>query len=498
MRARRLLFAACAIVATSSIAAAGCSLGLDPSLIGKGGDGGGAGGEGGVPGEAGGDAKSDAAGDGATQILPGDCTVDSDCTSTNACVTSTKCDPSSHVCVFDVCPAAACMAAVCDGNTMSCSAPVTYGYHAGSFSVGVGGVGCGSASRCFAAEYPYVFVGTTNGVVAYRVDDPTDSGPVPVAVDGLPFLPAWMVATGRRIYFVGNVVGSGPTYHVPIAWVDVPQDPFLPQFNATTVFVGYGQPSWSYLFPGATGSAFLVNGDSTQAYPTVLLTAPVADSSTLALSAAPDIAAGASPVAASGSRLVTYRYTNAPDYLGAFSFETGAGTSAAQNAGEQTTTAMGPVVPQGFVAQGPDGSLLWDAPTATIVDGGPNTTSTSRMAWLLASATATTFDASANVDVETYPMPLGFGTAVAGPMAWIDTNTALVTAAAPEDTTQTSVQIASRAMLPPTVLASHRYVVPVDVGHIGAASSNGFGYVLVQDDPMNATATVHVFAPTCP
>jgi hypothetical protein len=278
----------------------------------------------------------------------------------------------------------------------------------------------------------------------------------------------------------------------------VPQDPFLPEFNATTVFVGYGQPSWSYLFPAVTGSAFLLNGDSTQAYPTVLLTAPVADSSTLALSPSPDIAAGASPVAASGSRIVTFHYLGDPSYLAAFSFETGAGTSSAQNSGEQMTTAMGQTGPQGYVAQGPDGSLLWDAPTVSLPDGGPDTTVTSRMAWILASATATTFDASVHVDVESYAaMPPGFGAAVAGPMAWIDTNTVLVTAAAPEDTAQTSVQIASRAMTPPSIVAAHRYVVPVDVGHIGAASSNGFGYVLVQDDPMNATATVHVFAPTC-
>ncbi len=500
MRARRIALALAAFVATSSIVAAGCSLGLDSSLIGKGVDGGGGGDDASAPVEAGGDgAKSEASVDGATAILPGDCTTDADCSSTNACVKSTKCDTTNHVCVFDVCPVAACMAAVCDGNTMSCSAPSTYGYHSGSFTVGVGGVGCGSASRCFAAQYPYVFVGTTNGVVAYRVDDPTDSGPIPVPVDGLPFLPAEMVSTGRRIYFVGNVVGSGPTYHVPVAWVDVPQNPFLTQFNATSVFVGYGQSSWSNLFAGATGSVFLVNGDASQAFPTAVLTAPVADSSTLSISSSPDVAAGANPVAASGSRLVTYRYLGDPSDLAAFSFETGAGTSSAQNGGEQMTTAMGPTVPEGFLAQGPDGSLLWDAPTATIVDGGPNTTATARMTWLLASATATTFDASAHVDVESYAaMPLGFGAAVAGPMAWIDTNTALVTASAPEDTAQTSVQIATRAMLPPTILASHRYVVPVDVGHIGAASSNGFGYVLVQDDPMNATATIHVFSPGCP
>jgi hypothetical protein len=495
---RRLVVAVGALVAISAITAAGCSLGLDPSLIDHGADAA-AVGDAAPPSEAGGDgAKGDAEGDGATQIPPGQCATDSDCTTTNACVTSTKCDPSSHVCVFDVCPTGVCMAAVCDGNTMSCSAPVTYGYHAGSFKVGVGGVGCGAASRCFAAEYPYVFVGTTNGVVAYRVDDPTDDGPVPVPVDGLPFLPDQMVATGRRIYFVGSVVGSGPTYHVPVAWVDVPQDPFLPQFNATSVFVGYAQSSWSSLFAATTGSIFLVNGDASQAFPTALLTAPVADSSTLALSSSPDIAAGAGPVAASGSRLVTYRYLDAPSYLAAFSFETGAGTSGAQNLGEQMTTAMGPTTPEGFLAQGTDGSLLWDAPSATIVDGGPNMTATARMTWLLASATATTFAETAFVDVESYTSEaLGFGAAVAGPMAWIDTNTVLVTAAAPEDNSQTSVQIASRAMTPPTVVASHRYVVPVDVGHIGAASSNGFGYVLVQDDPMNATATVHVFAPTC-
>ena len=52
-------------------------------------------------------------------------------------------------------------------------------------------------------------------------------------------------------------------------------------------------------------------------------------------------------------------------------------------------------------------------------------------------------------------------------------------------------------MLPASLLAGHRYVLPVDINHVGAAASGAFAYVLAQDDVMNQSATVHVFSPSC-
>ena len=42
-----------------------------------------------------------------------------------------------------------------------------------------------------------------------------------------------------------------------------------------------------------------------------------------------------------------------------------------------------------------------------------------------------------------------------------------------------------------------RFSLPVNVTNAAARGANGYGYVLAQDDPLNQTATVHVFAPGC-
>src|SRR5450432_2737983 len=96
-----------------------------------------------------------------------------------------------------------------------------YNFHAGNFHVSLGSAGCGGggggARRCFAAVYPFVFIGTTNGVVAYPVDNPTNGTPVSIPVAGLPFFPTFVVTSGTTIYFVGAVAGTGPDYKIPIA-----------------------------------------------------------------------------------------------------------------------------------------------------------------------------------------------------------------------------------------------------------------------------------------
>lgn len=499
MRARTIFAVAVPTFALAGavLLAPGCSLGLDASLINA---------DAGASGDA---TASDA--DGATGDAPGDrpsvppppgaCNQDSDCKNASACVKGAHCDLAIHLCGFDVCPVAACQAAACDTMSNTCSVPASFGFHASSFKVTAGGVGCGGlgATRCFAAAYPFVFVGTTNGVVAYNVSDPSSSSPSTVALGGVPFLPTRIVSSGRRVYFIGNVVGSGPTYHLAMAWLDVPQNPFVTSFAASTAFVAYPQASAPEVFPSSNGGIFLVHPDSAKAWPTVLVTAPVQDSSSITMSASPGIAMGASVLGASGSRLVTYHWADAMNgYLAAFSFETAAGTSNAQNGGESTATAMGTIFPQGFFAFGPDGSVLWSTPATNVPDGGAFNTFAARMTWLVADDKAAAFDESNKVDVETYAPPVAYGQSVAGPMAWIDKDTALVIAAAKQDVTkQSAVQVAQKSMLPAALVAGRRYVLPVDVNHVGAAASGGFAYVLAQDDTMNQSATVHVFAPSC-
>jgi hypothetical protein len=489
-----MIHALAAIVPIATVVA--CSLGLDEGLIGAQQDGGAS--EGGPIDEGGsGDAGGDGATDGAHQQT-GACSKDTDCKSALKCVTGGHCDPIVHVCSYDVCvQSMACNAAVCDSTGNSCSVPTTYGFHASSFKVTSGGVGCGNANRCFAAAYPFVFVGTTSGVVAYNVADPSSSSPSAVPITGLPFVPAHVRGNGRRIFFVASPVGGGNNTHVAIAWLDVPGDPFAQSFNAQTVFLSYSQGSFNQAFPAANGALFLVSNDSSKAFPTALFAPPVPDGSGLGFFPSPGVAAGASVVGASGTRLVTSHW-DGNAYMTSFSFENGAGTSNAQNAGEQTASAMGEVYAQGFTTSASDGSILWSAPVANTPDGGSFTETAARMTWLVADAKATTFDAGTHVDIETYSPPVYFGAPVAGPAAALDAKTAVVIAGAKEDPLrQVSVQIASRAQTPASIVPNKRYVLPVDVNAVGVATSNGFAYVLAADDPTNQTATVHVFAPGC-
>jgi hypothetical protein len=308
--------------------------------------------------------------------------------------------------------------------------------------------------------------------------------------------PTWIVTSGSRVYFVGAVAGSGPSFKMPVAWIDPPGDSLATARTARTVLQSYGQPSVSVAIGGEGGSLFLVYGDGSKFFPTASLTAPLVDLGTAALFPLAGIPGGAYPVASSGGRLVAYRWTNDGNgFASFFSFETSPGTANAQNGGEQALAAsIGPTYPQPVVATGPGGALLWMTPSVTMTDAGDPVLRAARMAWLVDDGTKTTFDATEHVDVETYTPPLPWGTPVAGPMAWIDASTAIVLAAAAGAQGQTSVQVASRKPTP-SIVAGKRYVLPVSTGQVGLASSHGFASVLAADAPDGAT--LHVFAPGC-
>jgi hypothetical protein len=494
-RARRRLVGAACAVATGALGY-GCSLGLDASKIATGTA------DSGIPTPPGDGAAADGSGlavdsgahDGGVEA--GRCSVNSDCTSSNECLVG-ACD--AGTCSFSVCPTQACQGSSCLG-TLVCSPPVSYGFHATQISVN-GAVGCGgNAQACIAAAYPFVFVGTTSQVVAYAVSDPSNPSPTPVPISGLPFVPTFMTAMGSRVFFFGAPQGTGSSY--PIASIDVPSSPLAPSLQATAVLDVTSSSPIGAVLARTDGALFLVETD-TASFPAGIVTPPLT-SGPVTLYQSPGVPSGATPVAASGARLLFAHYQAGPPSQALFSFENAAGTQGASSSaedpdgGEQPSfTGIGPTTPHWVFAQGGDGSDLWNAETAVTEDGGVAVGAV-RLAWLVASGTAAQVTPATYVNVEAYAPPTTIGS-VAGPVAWVDSTTALVLATAHEyvdaSPTQTSVQVA--VSTPSPALASgRRTLIAQPVGQLGAAASGGFGYVLAPGSSAT-TSTLHVFAPGC-
>ncbi len=479
----------------------GCSLGLDSSKIGA------ANGDASIPpaSEASPDDDAqqnapDASLSDAEAGAPG-CVLNTDCTGSNGCLVGT-CD--AGTCSFAICPTSACQGSTCSAATSTCSSPTTYGFHSAEVNVTAGAVGCGgNPSLCLAAAYPFVFVGTTTGVVGYVVSDPSNPTPPTVTVAGLAFLPTFITAIGSRVFFVGYPQGAGPTYTLAIAWIDVPNDPLKTTLQANAVLEVVSVTGLSNAWAATDGSLFLSDNDGTGTFPTANVVPPLMSGATITFFSSPGIPAGASPVIPSGSRLVVAEWPGTTPYQNTFSFETGAGTQAAQNSGAQQTTFadIGGTGPQSAYAQGSDGSNVWNAQTAFLDDAGGIDIGSVRVAWLVASGSATQFAPTQFVTVEQYTPPVAYGTPVLGPVAWVDTSTALVLATAAASlitgsSPQTSVQVA--VSTPSPVLASgRRYVLTQSVGQVGAAASGGYGYVLAAGAAGATTCTLHIFAPSC-
>jgi hypothetical protein len=502
---RKLAAAALALAVGVAGAAIGCSLGLDPSLIDA------------APPSS--DASSlsedvsieeaaalpDASRADADAVAPetsstvdagGACITDQDCVAAaagaGACVSSATCDPTWHVCLLGTCVTSACKASTCNRAQHTCSAPVPYNFEAARIPVGYGGVG-GAPQASIAAAWPVLFVVTNNGVVAYNVTDPTSASPPRVTVHNLPFLPIAAVAVGRRVYFVGGTEGSGPVYHQAVAWVDVPQDPFLAELTAASAFVGTPTAGGvaSVLTNGFDG-LFVVYG--ARLAPTANLHPPIDDSTVLSPFANAGLSTGASIVASSGARLIAYRYDTTA-YVPTFAIVNAAATSGAQATTEQPILSDGLLADQPALATGGDGSVLWSTGVYAVDGGGkPAGIAKARLTWVLGSGTAANFDPSAYVDLETYtPTTQAL---VAGPPVWVDANTALgLAAAGSASTDSTSVQVVTRS--PPAIVPGTRTLLSVDPGSVGVTASGGFAYVLAEDDPNNQTCSVTIFAPGC-
>ncbi|AKV01859.1 hypothetical protein AKJ09_08522 [Labilithrix luteola] len=495
---RAFLLAAGGMFVTFGVVA-GCSLGLDESLIDRP-DGGGPG----LVSEQ--DGSSDPSTDGSPPIHTPDggvCTTDDECTTTDGCLKG-KCDLTRKTCVFDVCKPSACNSAKCDVAAKTCGAPAAHPYHAGSFQVGAG-IGCGGAlGRCFAAVYPYLFVGTPNGVVAFRASNPAATEGEKVPLVGLGFLPGQIVASGNRVFFLGGAGGAAPSSRVQIAWLDVPADPFAAKLTATTVLVSLNRPPGEglTLVPRANSTALLLSLSREASFPSVSIEPPFVEPAEL--SATPiTFSAGMSPVAMSGTRLILQSF--APNGTASFSFVNGAGSPSPQNAGDVALPDAGIVYPPQVMATSPDGALFWNVASLT---GAPNPPSpdpqpnirAARAHFLVGDGNAN-FDVGPAFDVEVYNAPgvtAGFGAGVVGPAAMLDGKTAIVTTATAGNLAQTSVVFAKKeplGLLKNDDGSVRRHVLTLPVNELAAAGSNGIGYLLSVDSP--TAATIYTFDPAC-
>ena len=464
---------------------AGCSLGLDPSLMTS------------VTSKALRDAGSAslsadgaaAQGDAPATTSGVGCATDADCasvTQATPCIGSSTCDPTWHVCMLDVCNRGACALSSCDLASATCDPPTPMGFAISYFPVVAGGVGGFGPASAVAAAYPFLFVLTTNGVVAYDVFNPTTNLPPMTPLRGVPFIPAAIVASGRRVYFVSQVEGNGPVYRQAIAWIDVAGNPFVTSLDATTAWIETNEPTLGAALVDSQANLVLVYANASD--PIVTMSAPLADSTMLVPTPIASLAQDAGIVATSGTNLVAYRYARSSSHP-AFAIVTGADQANGQATAEDVVAAFGPVDNQATFASGGDGTVLWESALAR-PDAG--TISAARLTWL-ASLADGGLDTSAHVDLQTYS-PGVTGTVV-GPAAWLDSETALALAATAETTESTTVQVIDRAT--GATVAGKRALIPTAPAALGVAVSEGFAYVLAQDDATNQTATVYVVATGC-
>ena len=453
------------------------------------------------------------------------CTADVDCVAPNACYTA-HCDLVLGACTYALCEAKgrACSAGHCDVAKSTCDAPQDYGLRTTRYEIGGATLGCPtSANDCFAAIYPFVFVGTTTDVVIVRADDLRATAFTAVNHGGSPVPPARIVASGRRLWILGAVQGTAPSYRLPLTWIDVPSDPTVASIAVQSTLV-----TWPFVdavgFAAPDGGVFLSSGDAAQGFPTVRMNPPFPSTPTVAVANAdagppspkptnPMYRVSAPPgsalVASSGSRLVL-------DRGAVVNLVTGAGTPSAQVDGDQALVPGFAAFSAPRFAQGPDGVVLLTAPI--IADGPPpdcDCTTHEHLHWVLPNAVAKATDVNVAVDLEGYTSPrVGGGVChqcnpnyvtLPSLATWLDAKTALLVAPSsgpPANQAVPAVRVVERD---PIASAPNRRFVPAATetpagnfasDRIALASSNGFGYLLVAS---GAGTDVHlsIFDPRC-
>jgi hypothetical protein len=496
-RAKLRLVAAAAASAMLAVVVS-CSLGLDESKITVGNEGGPIeptpGDDGSVDAADGG--KPDSASPAAT------CAKDEDCAPPNACAKG-RCDLVAKRCIYDVCRPMACNASGCDITTNTCAPAAPYKFNVTKFQVGI-------PAQRMAAVYPWLFVQTATGVIAFNVSNPTATAPPKVTISGLGFVPAQMVATANRVFFMYGPAGPGniPTSTLPIAYVDVPSDPFATKLEAKSTLATFSRPGNEpvVMLPRENDTVLLYSttaGGPTPVYNATIVEPPFVEPVTFTTS--PLLApAGVVPVnVMSGTRFLMQAYDgNAGVFV--FGLVSGAGTAMSANGGTYSFADAGPHGPSQTLANAPSGAVYWSSASLNVPPPNPDPPSLTRAAraqFLFTNGTSD-YDRPSSFDIEVYNVQaVAAGTPTIGPAALIDPDTALVLTAARENPpAQTAVQVAKRNPLGIVKdgMAPRRAVLPVPINtFVAAAAANGIGYAVANETMPTPNATVYVFGPDC-
>jgi hypothetical protein len=501
-RSRLRLFAAIAAGTVMLAVVVSCSLGLDESKIASQADA--------APGDdvtqpdsSSGDAADGGPGDGATAVVA--CGKDEDCVAPNACAKG-RCDLVAKRCVYDVCRPMACNASACDPATKACGAPVPYKFNVTKFQVGV-------PAQRMVAVYPWLFVQTAVGVVAFNISEPTLPTPPKVTISNLGFVPNQMVATDNRVFFMSGPNGPAniATSTVPIAYVDVPPDPFATKIEAKGTLATFSRPGSEgvVMIPRENDTVLLYSttgGGPQPVYNATIVQPPFVEPVTFTTT--PLLyQAGVAPLnVISGSRFLMQAYDGNSGVF-VFGLVTAAGTTMPMNGGTYSFADAGPHGTSQTFAMGPGGSVFWSSASLTEPPSNPDPpeivplTRAARAQFLFANG-AGDYDRPSSFDMEVYTNPpVGPGAQSVGPAALLDPDTALVLTAARENPgAQTSVQVAKRVPLGLVKdgAVARRAVLPVALGtFVAAAGANGIGYAVANESMPGPNATVYVFAPDC-
>ncbi|MBK7580388.1 MAG: hypothetical protein IPI67_09310 [Myxococcales bacterium] len=488
---KSLLFGGLGLSLGGAAAFAACKLDLDESLInpsdasidGAGGAAGsGGGGTGGTSGS-GGTSGTGGKGDG------GPCDAAAQCTTDAACLEGLC---AGGQCLFELCPStSACEGRSCDTQSGTCGAAENFGFKAGSIEL-TGNIGCsGSASRCVAALADLVFVMTADGVLhGWRTTNPAK--PEQLTVESPTFSVARMVAAEGRLLML-SAVSAGK---LQLAWLDPPGDPKATSLSISSAGVNFAGAT-SAVYPSGPTSFLVVENSSASFYPGALIAPPVQNNATITGYPSTGLVPGAAVVAASGTRLVSYRVdgTSTP-VVPTFTLIPNAGTTNAQNGAEQTVAFEAPSdLSANHFSTGFDGSVVWSTNRVFRTDAGNPETNAVTLRWLLAPG-ATSVDTSLEVDLASYS-DSDWSTVRRGPVALVDGDTVLTTVAYPVDPQQTLVRSVKKSGSSLT-LGSATAVLPFSVGQIGVAANRKVGFVLTPSSTSpTLAATLHVFAPAC-
>lgn len=455
---------------------------------------------------------------------PTACKVDADCIPPNGCYTG-RCDVIVGACAYARCETKgkACSAGTCTAK-LTCASDRDYNFVTTKYKLD-SALGCkASAQACIAAAFPFVLIGTKDETIALVVDDLLAPGPTKVPVGGLRFRPAQLIASGRRVWILGEVTGGAPPYQLQVAWIDVPSDPTTASLVASSTTLAYPFPYY-VVFPAPGGDLFLALNDASAGFPAARLTPPLPAMPTAAVVNTPD--AGAPPpatvpmfrlasappnanlVASSGERLVIHRFGAQVVNL----LSQPATAKVALGADLALTPAIPALVTPHF-GQGPDGTVFTTGP---VVADAPapdcNCGAHQRIEWTFPNAIATAVDVNQLADFEGYvspQVPAGLchqcnPTYVTLPSygAWIDPKTVIVAAPATDpDRTLTSTRIVTRDPLAAPG-ARHVKTAAGDVppgnfatDRVAITSSAGFGYELLADSEGN-NLTFSIFDPRC-